>query len=135
MKSFNQIVFKGSLGRDARVNNVGGRKVANFSVATEYYMKKQDGTGVAEVTWLDVNAWEGYGICDLDQLKKGVKVSGTGRLRTRKYTDNSGEEHSLLEVAVDTLDVIAEETPQKPSRNGGYQSGKGNYNDGGFNAF
>lgn len=130
MKNYNQVNFKGPLGRDARINNAGSRRVANFSVATEYNIKKNDGSFVNETTWLNVCAWQGYGICDLDELKKGVKVCGNGRLRTRKYTDNSGEEHEITEVVVDSLDIISDtpqESAQKPARMESYQSGKGNY--------
>ena len=135
MKSYNQVIFKGFLGRDARIANVGSKKVANFSVATEYAYKNADGTNVVETTWLNVSAWEGFGICNLESLKKGTKVSGTGRLRTRKYTDNQGTEHEVTEVAVDTLDVIAEETVKKTPKNESYQPGKGNYHNEDFNEF
>ena len=129
MKSYNQIVFKGILGRDARVNTVGNRKVGNFSVATEYASKQKDGTMTIETTWLNVCAWEGFGVCNVEGLKKGTRVSGSGRLRNRKYTDNSGVDHEIPEIVVDNLDIIAEETPQKPSRNENYQSPRGNYQD------
>lgn len=126
----NQVIFKGSLGRDARINNVGNRRVANFTVATEYNVKKADGNYINETTWLNIGAWEGYGICPLDLLVKGVKVSGMGRLRTRKYTDNSGEEHEVFEVVCDTLDIIDDSqsgNAKKPTEMKGNNGGNRNY--------
>lgn len=117
MKSFNQVVFKGALGRDARISSFEKGKVASFSVATEYNFKKSDGSWGAETTWLNVTAWEGFGICPLDALKKGVKVSGTGRIRQREYTDKDNNQRTVEEILVDSLDIISEE--KKPAANNG----------------
>ena len=118
MKSYNHIILKGSLGKDARVNTFNERQVASFSVATEYNYKKQDGTYSNETTWVDVCAWAGFGICDLERLKKGVKVLVSGRLRRRNYTDNKGLEREMVEVLADSVDIIddgAISSRQKPS--------------------
>lgn len=117
MKSYNHITFKGTLGRDAKINNVGNNKVANFSVATEYGFKTKDGDYQTETTWLNVTAWQGFGICSFDELTKGTKVVGSGRLRTRKYTDNQGNEREITEIVVDNLDVIYE-SPNPSERTG-----------------
>lgn len=114
MKSLNQVIFKGTLGRDARITNVNNRRVANFSVATEYNTKLKDGNYVNETTWLNVSAWDGFGICNLDSLVKGAKVSGTGRLRSRKYLDSQNNEHEIWEVLADSLDIIAETVQKTP---------------------
>lgn len=108
MKSYNHIVLKGGLGRDAAVREVADRRVANFSVATEYNFKKKDGNFDKEVTWVDVVAWEGFGIADFDLLKKGAKVYVSGRLRKREYTGNDGQTHTVLEVLADEVDCISE---------------------------
>lgn len=114
MKSLNQVIFKGTVGRDARIANVNNRRVANFSVATEYNTKTKDGNYANETTWLNVSAWDGFGICNLDSLVKGAKVSGTGRLRSRKYLDSQNNEHEIWEVLADSLDIIAETAQKTP---------------------
>ena len=112
MKSYNRIEFKGGLGRDAQVRNLNDNSVANLSVATEYETRRRDGSGYdKETTWIDVVAWKGYGIADFSQLKKGVRVSGVGRLRKRKYTDSQGIEKEIYEVVASELDIIVNETP------------------------
>lgn len=121
MKSFNHITFKGCIGGNARISTVSNRRVANFSVATEFVYKASDGNWAVETTWLSVCAWQSNGICDLDLLHKGAKVSGSGRMRSRKYTDQQGNEREILEVLADSLDIIYEkpkdsaETPKAPS--------------------
>lgn len=120
MKKYNRIELKGNLGKDAVVRTVGDKNVANFSVATEYVYKNRNGEFETETTWLNVCAWEGSGVCDFSLLAKGAKVAVTGRLRSRKYTDQSGVEKEILEVLADTLDAIYEPgqgNGRKPARN------------------
>lgn len=116
MKKYNRIELKGNLGRDASVQTVNGRQVANFSVATEYVYKNRAGEFESETTWLNVCAWEGSGICPMSLLVKGAKVSVTGRMRSRTYTDKSGSEKEILEVLADTCDAIYEPDAEKPAK-------------------
>lgn len=113
MKKYNRIELKGNLGKDAQVREVGDRKVASFSVATEYVYKNKAGGYETETTWLNVCAWEGTGICNFSSLAKGAKVSVTGRLRSRTYTDQQGSQREILEVLADTLDLIYEPVAEK----------------------
>lgn len=130
MRNYNQIIFKGTLGRDARVSSVGDRSVANLTVATEYNIKGKDGNYMTETTWLNVCAWQGYGVCAFDGLVKGAMVAGTGRLRERRYTDSQGAEKTVYEVVANDLDIVspgntaknARETAPSPSGNSQYGS-------------
>lgn len=130
MKSLNLHIIKGTLGRDARINKVGERAVANFSVATEYEYKTKDGWE-KETTWHNVSAWQGYGICDLELLTKGTKVLVVGRVRVRKYTDQSRTEKEIVELLADSVDVLS---PEKPANNKpqGISNNKGHYDEDAF---
>ena len=111
-------MFKGTVGT-VRTNQVGNKKVANFSVATEYVYKDKNDEWVSETTWLPVTVWQSNQVCDLDLLVKGAKVFGTGRLRSRKYTDQQGQDREVLEVLADSVDVIMDkpQTTAKPAQN------------------
>ena len=111
MKCLNIHIIKGTLGRDARVNKVGERSVANFSVATEYDFKKSDGSWGKETTWHNVNAWQGFGICDFELLTKGTAVLVVGRERVRKYTDQGGTEKEIVEILAESVDILSPEKP------------------------
>lgn len=130
MKSFNRIQFKGVLGRDARVNNIGEKSVANFSVATERRYKDSNGEWTGETTWLDCVAWQGSGVCTLSALTKGAKVAGSGYLRLRKYTDRNGVEKTAFEVVVEDLDLIDDlkdgDMPEEIANNGRQTQRQGN---------
>lgn len=123
MKSLNLHIIKGTVGY-TRVNKVGERSVANFSVATEYDYKNKDGSWGKETTWHNVSAWQGFGICDFDFLTKGTKVLVVGRERLRKYTDQSGTEKEVVELLAESVDILAAE---KPAERGGTPSGNNRY--------
>ena len=123
MKSLNLHIIKGTVGY-TRINKVGERSVANFSVATEYDYKNKDGSWGKETTWHNVSAWQGFGICDFDLLSKGTKVLVIGRERLRKYTDQSGTEKEVVELLAESVDILAAE---KPAERGGYPSANNRY--------
>lgn len=123
MKSLNQHIIKGRLGRDARISNVGERQVANFSVATDYDYKRSDGTWDKETTWHDVCAWQGFGICDLSLLKKGTLVLVIGRVRKREYTDKDGYKKTTTEILAEAVDVLS---PEKSGQSAAPAPSKGN---------
>ena len=123
MKSINQLIIKGRIGNDARINKVGERSVANFSVATDYDYKQRDGSWEKETTWHNVCAWQGFGICDFNLLKKGTWVLATGRLRTREFTGSDGFKKVTTELLAETLDIVQDE---KPAQNQSSAPVKGN---------
>lgn len=121
MKTINRAEIKGIIGQEPRVNTVGGRTVANFSVATENTWKDQNGEWQKETDWHNVCAWDGYGIAKADALHSGTKVHIIGRLRTRKYTNNQGLDQYVTEVLAEELDIIYEPSQtQSQPQNGNY---------------
>lgn len=124
MKSLNLHIIKGTVGY-SRINKVGERAVANFSVATEYEYKNRDGSWGKETTWHSVSAWQGFGMCDLEQIVKGAHVLVLGRERLRKYTDQSGAEKEIVEILAESVDILAAEKPaNKAVHASGGNSGK-----------
>lgn len=103
----NKIEILGRIGQ-IRVNEYNDKKVANLSVITEIFLKKQ-GAVISESTWHNVTAWEGPNIADLSQLQKGSLVKITGRLRNAKYTGADGTERTYTEVLATSLDTLPRE--------------------------
>lgn len=77
----NVLTITGNLGKDVKVNNVGGSAVANFSVAAKA------GYGDKEQTiWVDCALWGKQAESRLiDYLKKGQQVAVSGEMGTRDY--------------------------------------------------
>lgn len=117
MEFLNQIILKGVVGR-ADVNNIGNSQVCNFSVVTEYSTLDKDRNPIIETNWFNVSAWGGRaGVADLFGIQKGTWVKVVGRLRTRKYTSQNGEERTTSDIVAHTVEIIPrEEYQMQPQR-------------------
>lgn len=105
MEQLNKIEIQGIIG-SVYVKNFGNAKCANFSVATDYCYKSQDGCAVVETTWHRVVAWEGNLIKNLDQLQKGCAVHVIGRLRSQKYIAADGTEKAVFETIASKVELM-----------------------------
>lgn len=105
MEQLNKIEIRGIIG-SVYVKNFGNAKAANFSVATDYCFKAQDGCAVIETTWHRVVAWEGNLIKNLDQLQKGCGVHVIGRIRTQKYISADGVERAGYEIIASKVEIM-----------------------------
>lgn len=102
-----QITIVGRVGGDPTLTAVGqsGAQVVNFSVATTSRIKNkatqqwEDG----DTTWYECSAWRDHAENIAANLRKGQQVIVLGRLKTRKYTTNAGQQGMALEVQVDDV--------------------------------
>lgn len=103
MESLNRVELKGTLG-NINLTQVGDKKHARFSVATDYAYRNKDGEAVIETTWHNVSAWDDNG--KISELKRGDKVHVLGRLRNLRYRTADGEERSAWEVLAHEVKVL-----------------------------
>jgi len=118
MEFLNKIELKGVVGR-AEVNNINGSQVCNFAVVTEYSTIDRDRNSIIETTWFNVSAWAGRdSITDLYSIQKGAWVHVIGRQRARKYTAQTGEERTTMDVVAHTVKLIQkdENNQMQPQR-------------------
>ena len=112
MEHLNSVTLRGYVG-NVRIMDVQDRKVANFSVATNFAFKNSNGEAVIETTWHSVVAWSGKGMPDFRKINKGSCVYVTGRLRSQKYTLSDGTERQAYEVIASRLSILeTDEAPQ-----------------------
>lgn len=104
-KSFNRAEIRGNVGQDPRVNEVNGVNVARFTVATNETYKDKQGVLKEETVWHNVVAWSGKDIPEFKEIKKGVNLSVTGKIRNGKYTANSGEERYFSEILAHKVEI------------------------------
>lgn len=107
MEQLNKVNLRGIVG-SVKTFNVGDRKCAKITVATNLAYRGQDGYAVIETTWNNITAWEGKSIHDLESLKKGDAVEIIGRLKNQRYTSSDGTEHSNVKILAHTVRVITE---------------------------
>ncbi len=104
MEFINRIILRGIVGT-AKIQQVQGLTLANFTVVTEYAYRNRGGKPTIDTTWHNVHAFEGKNIC-LEGLEKGALVEVEGRLRAVRYTDATGADRTTYEVAASKVSVI-----------------------------
>ena len=94
MASVNKVIIVGNVGRDPETRYMpSGDAVTNISVASsDRYKDKQTGEMKETTEWHRVAFFGKLAEIAGQYLKKGSQVYCEGRLRTRKWTDASGQE-------------------------------------------
>jgi single-strand DNA-binding protein len=92
----------GNLGKDAILNNVNGKSVINFSVASTEKYKDAQGTIKESTLWVDCSYWsEKTGL--VPYLKKGSQVFVEGKPDVRSYTTTDGRTGATLVLRVTSI--------------------------------
>jgi single-strand DNA-binding protein len=108
-RGINKVILIGNLGSDPEVRYLpNGDAVANLSVATsESWKDKQTGETQERTEWHRVVLFRRLAEIAGEYLKKGSKVYVEGRLRTRKWQDQStGQDRYMTEVHGDDLQML-----------------------------
>jgi len=102
--SVNKVILVGNLGRDPEIRNTqDGSKIVNLALATsETWNDKASGERKDRTEWHRVVIFNDR-IADVAEryLKKGAKIYVEGQLRTRKWTDQGGQERYSTEIVID----------------------------------
>jgi len=140
--SVNKVILVGNLGKDPEVRNTqSGSKIVNLTVATsETWNDRQSGERKERTEWHRVVIFNDR-LGDVAErfLRKGRKVYLEGELRTRKWTDQSGQERYTTEVTIDRFrgELVLLDSNRSGGDEGGFDGGGssyggGNSNGGGF---
>ena len=104
----NQCQFIGNLGRDPETRTFqNGSKVCNFRLAvSEHWKDKNTGERKEHTEWVSVAVFsEGLvRVCE-QYLRKGSKVYISGKMKTRKWQDQSGADRYSTEVVLQGFDA------------------------------
>lgn len=98
--TLNKVMLIGHLGDDVKMHYFeGGGCVGRFPLATnETYMSKQTNERITNTEWHNIVVRnKGAEICER-YLSKGDKIYVEGRLKTRKWTDDNGQERYSTEI-------------------------------------
>lgn len=101
--SVNKVILVGNLGADPEIKSFSnGGKIANLRIATsERWNDRQSGEKREKTEWHSVTL-NGDGLVGVAEryLKKGSKVYIEGKLQTRKWQDQNGQDRYTTEVVV-----------------------------------
>lgn len=108
MASVNKVILLGNLGADPDVRYTpdGGTAICTLSLATSRRYKNRDGQFTEETEWHRVVLFGRTAEIARDYLKKGRSVYVEGRLRTRKWTDQNGNDRWTTEVVCENMQLL-----------------------------
>ena len=152
MRGVNKVILVGTLGKDPETKQFpNGGSITQFSIATsESWVDKASGERKEQTEWHRIVLNNRLGEIAQQYLRKGSKVYIEGSLRTRKWTDQNGQERYSTEIRGDQMQMLdsrgqGEGMSQdngfgQPRFNnnqgnqGGYNNNQGGYaNQGGYN--
>jgi single-strand DNA-binding protein len=128
MASFNKVILMGNLTRDPELKYLPGSNtpVVELGLAVNHRYKKQDGTPVEEVCFIDCSVF-GRGAEVVNQYcRKGRPLMIEGRLRLDTWTDKEGQKRSKHRVFVENFTFV----DSKGGGEGGGGGGAGGGNEG-----
>ena len=101
MSSVNKVILLGNLGADPEIRNLNsGQKVASLSIATsQQWTDKNINERREQTQWHRVSVYDPNSASYAENyLRKGSKVYIEGKLQTRKWQDQSGQDRYTTEV-------------------------------------
>ncbi|WP_018605541.1 single-stranded DNA-binding protein [Uliginosibacterium gangwonense] len=108
MASVNKVILVGNLGRDPETRYApSGDAICNVTIATtDTWKDKASGERKEQTEWHRVVFFGRLAEIAGQYLKKGSQVYVEGSLRTRKWTDNNGQERYTTEIRADEMKML-----------------------------
>lgn len=102
-RGVNKVILVGNLGKDPEIRYMpNGGAVANVTLATsETWKDKQTGENREKTEWHRVVFFGKLAEIVGEYVKKGSKLYVEGKLQTRKWQDQQGQDRYTTEVVVD----------------------------------
>ncbi|MDH5361460.1 MAG: single-stranded DNA-binding protein [Gammaproteobacteria bacterium] len=133
-RGINKVILVGNLGKDPEVRYMpNGNAVANLTLATsESWKDKNTGQQQDKTEWHRVVMFRRLAEIAGEYLKKGSQIYIEGKLQTRKWQDQQGQDRYTTEIVADELQMLGsragagggstEYNQEQPAYGGGQQS-------------
>jgi len=122
MAGVNKAIIVGNLGADPEVRTTqSGTQVANFNVATTEQYTDQSGQRQERTEWHRIVAFGRLGEICGQYLHKGKQVYIEGRIQTRKWTDQSGNDKWTTEIIAREMQMLGRAGDAPAGAGGGAQ--------------
>lgn len=113
----NRVTLIGNLGKDPEVRHLeSGSSVGKFSVATNENYKDKAGEWQTITEWHNIVCWRNLAERAERTLKKGSLVYVEGKLTTRKWQDQEGNDKYTTEIVANTFKLLE----KRENSGGGY---------------
>lgn len=115
----NRVTLIGNLGKDPEVRHLeSGSAVGKFSVATNESYQDKAGEWQTITEWHNIVCWRNLAERAERSLKKGSLVYVEGKLTTRKWQDQEGNDKYTTEVVAKTFRLLE----KREDSGGGYSN-------------
>jgi len=120
--SLNKVILIGRLTRDPDMRfTPSGQPVSNFSVATDEAYVGKDGQKVEKAEFHRVVVWGKQAEFVANYLGKGRLVYVEGKIETRKWQDQNGQDRYSTEIKAVTIQAMdkkpdGQTAPQQPAQ-------------------
>ncbi|KAI9337440.1 hypothetical protein BD770DRAFT_401152 [Pilaira anomala] len=105
----NKVILIGRVGADPYTNEVGDRRVANYTLATSEVHSDKEGNLLKRTQWHRITYWQPKEW--FSRVKKGDQVYVEGIIRYGEYTDKEGNSKTKTEIVQSSCKLL------NPSRN------------------
>ena len=123
-RGVNKVILVGNLGKDPDMKyTASGAAIANITVATsESWNDKQTGEKQEKTEWHRVVFFRRLAEIAGEYLRKGSQVYIEGKLQTRKWQDQNGQDRYTTEIVANEMQMLGSrggEAGSRPQGGGG----------------
>tara|TARA_X000000368_G_scaffold187796_1_gene148117 strand:- start:391 stop:813 length:423 start_codon:yes stop_codon:yes gene_type:complete len=113
--TLNKVMLIGHLGDEVKMHHFeGGGCIGRFPLATnETYTNKSTGEKVSSTEWHNIVVRNKAAELCQKYLNKGDKVYIEGKIKSRKWTDDSGKERYMTEINTDVFTFLNNKNEDK----------------------
>ena len=135
--ALNKVMLIGNVGNDPEIRYLdsnpqspqGNTKVASFRLATTERYRDRNGETRENTEWHSIVAWRSNADLVEKFVHRGSQIFIEGKLRTRQWTDQTGNKRFTTEVQADNIQLLGKrpDAPQggQPGQGQGGYSGQG----------
>ncbi|GEN24990.1 single-stranded DNA-binding protein [Halomonas cupida] len=107
-RGINKVILIGNLGQDPEVRfTPSGTAVANLNLATtDTWMDRQSGQRQERTEWHRIVLFNKLAEIAQQYVKKGSKLYIEGRLQTRKWQDQNGQDRYSTEIVANDMQML-----------------------------
>lgn len=120
----NKVILIGNVGKDPETKEFeGGKKVANFTLATSKTYKDRDGNRQEQTEWHNIVVFGKQADIVEQYVTKGKKLAIDGEIRTRSWDDKDGNKKYMTEIVCNHFEFLSSpEKDAKHSSSGSYDN-------------
>lgn len=105
--SYNKVLLIGNVGRDPEVRHLeSGTSVATFTLATTERYKDKNGQYQDQTEWHNIVCWRNLADLSQNYINKGSQIFVEGKIRTRSWTDQTGQKRYTTEIIADNIRLL-----------------------------